>query len=82
MLIIPIIYIFLDVIVKVDKANPWVLLIVTPLNQKVQKLQSSSEIIFPDTSSSCDVSMASVNVIVSATKGGAVPISNWCINNK
>lgn len=74
MLFIPILHIFVGITVKVDKANPWVILIVTPLNQRVQQLQSSSEIIFLDSSSSCDVSMASVTVILTATKGGAVPI--------
>ncbi|KAF0725292.1 Uncharacterized protein FWK35_00032336, partial [Aphis craccivora] len=63
-----------SVIVKINKATPWVVLIVTSLNQRAQKLQSSSEIIFLDSSSSCDVSMASVTVILTATKGGAVPI--------
>jgi len=57
-----------------DKTDPWVVLVVTPLNERAQKLKNRSEIIFMDSTSSCDVSMASVTVLLTATKGGAVPI--------
>ncbi|CAI6377696.1 unnamed protein product [Macrosiphum euphorbiae] len=60
--------------VVMDKTDPWVVLVVTPLNERAQKLKNSSEIIFMDSTSSCDVSMASVTVLLTATKGGAVPI--------
>lgn len=56
-----------------DKTDPWVVLVVTPLNERAQ-LKNSSEIIFMDSTSICDVSMASVTVLLTATKGGAVPI--------
>lgn len=57
-----------------DKASPWVVLVVTPLNERAQKLSSNSEIIFIDSTSSCDVSMATVILILTATKGGAVQL--------
>jgi len=57
-----------------DKTDPWVVLVVTPLNERAQKLKNSSEIIFMDSTSSCDVSMASVTVLLTDTKRGAMPI--------
>lgn len=50
-----------------DKNDPWVVLIITPLNERAQQIQSSREVIFIDSSSSCDVSMASVTVMLTAT---------------
>ncbi|KAL5238288.1 hypothetical protein ACI65C_005698 [Semiaphis heraclei] len=60
--------------VVMDKTDPWVVLVVTPLNERAQKLKNSSEIIFMDSTSSCDVSMASITVFLTATKSGAVTI--------
>ncbi|KAL4127393.1 hypothetical protein QTP88_011564 [Uroleucon formosanum] len=66
--------------VVMDKADPWVVLVVIPLNERVQKLKNSFEIIFMGSTSSSDVSMASVTVLLTATKGGAVPI--WVLIHK
>lgn len=51
------------------------MLVVTPLMKRNQRLPCSSEIIFIDSTSSCESTYSSITPILSATPGGAVPIA-------
>lgn len=54
-----------------DKTDPWIVIVVTLLNERSQKLKNSSEIIFMDSTSRYDMSMTTVTVLLTAIKGGA-----------
>ncbi|KAH9367268.1 hypothetical protein HPB48_013609 [Haemaphysalis longicornis] len=53
----------------------WAVLIATPIMQRAQSLESARNIIFVDTTSSCDVDKNAATILLTATKGGAVPIA-------
>jgi hypothetical protein len=49
-------------------------LVVTDVMKRAQAMSCSKEIIFIDSSSSCDSTAATVTVLLTATSAGAVPI--------
>lgn len=53
----------------------WAVLVVTPIMRRAQHLESSQEIIFVDSTASCDVTKSTATVMLTATKAGAVPIA-------
>ena len=55
--------------------NPTVVLVVTDIMKRAQALQSSKEIIFVDSTSSCDSTRVNVAQLLTATKAGAMPIA-------
>lgn len=65
-----------------DKDNPslWGAMIVTPLMDRVQRSPVASEIIFIDTTSSCDTTECSLTLILAACAAGAVPLA-ICLHN-
>lgn len=53
----------------------WVVLVATPIMRRAQLLNAATEIIFIDSTSSCDASRSTVTVLLAATNAGAVPIA-------
>ncbi|KAH7936586.1 hypothetical protein HPB49_001562 [Dermacentor silvarum] len=53
----------------------WVVLVVTPIMKRTQELSAASEIIFIDSTSSCDASHSTLTVLLTATNAGAVPVA-------
>nr|XP_037279999.1 uncharacterized protein LOC119172965 [Rhipicephalus microplus] len=53
----------------------WVVLVATPIMRRAQLLNAAKEIIFIDSTSSCDTSRSTVTVLLAATNAGAVPIA-------
>lgn len=50
------------------------MLVVTGVMKRAHKLESSSDIIFVDSTASCESSGSSLTILLTATKVGAVPI--------
>lgn len=51
------------------------MLVATPIMQRAQSLESARNIIFVDSTSSCDVDKSAATILLTATKGGAVPVA-------
>ncbi|XP_065306334.1 uncharacterized protein [Dermacentor albipictus] len=60
---------------KSKDGNCWAVLVVTRIMQRTQGLEAASEIIFLDSTASCDESQATVTVVLTATPVGAIPIA-------
>ncbi|GFV26910.1 uncharacterized protein TNCV_1753691 [Trichonephila clavipes] len=54
--------------VKVHEDHLWAVLLVTPLMKRNHHLFSSKEIIFIDSTSSCEASSSTITILLSATK--------------
>ena len=61
--------------VDVEDGILWSVVIVTPTMKRTHSAMEASEIVFCDTSSSCDSSLTAVTVMLMATKAGAVPLA-------
>ncbi|XP_075524796.1 uncharacterized protein LOC142557087 [Dermacentor variabilis] len=57
-----------------EDSGSWAVLVVTAVMQRAQLLESSSETIFIDSTTSCDTTHSTVTVMMTATAAGAVPI--------
>ncbi|XP_077548927.1 uncharacterized protein LOC144162321 [Haemaphysalis longicornis] len=53
----------------------WAVLVATPIMRRAQQLHTARELIFVDSTSSCDATHATVTVLLAATSAGAVPIA-------
>ncbi|KAL1426230.1 hypothetical protein MTO96_018355 [Rhipicephalus appendiculatus] len=53
----------------------WAVVVVTPIMQRAQNLELAREIIFVDSTASCDTTRCTVTVVLTATKAGAVPLA-------
>lgn len=58
-----------------EDSNTWAVLVVTPMMRRCQQLEASREVIFIDSTSSCDATQSTLTVVLAATKAGAVPIA-------
>ncbi|GFR01670.1 SWIM-type domain-containing protein [Trichonephila clavata] len=61
--------------VKFHDDHLWAVLLVTPLMKKNHPLSSSKEIIFIDSTASCETSSSTITIMLSATKVGALPLA-------
>lgn len=61
------------VVLRVER--PWAVMVSTPVMKRAQKSFFSKNIIFVDTSASCDSSSSNVTLMLTATKAGAVPVA-------
>ncbi|GFU19463.1 SWIM-type domain-containing protein [Trichonephila clavipes] len=61
--------------VKVHEDHLWAVLLVTPLMKRNHHLFSSKEIIFINSTSSCEVSSSTITILLSATKVGTLPLA-------
>ncbi|CAI6354836.1 unnamed protein product [Macrosiphum euphorbiae] len=57
-----------------EKSN-WAVLVSTSVMKRAQMLSSSKEVIFCDSSSSCDILKTIITILLTVTKAGAVPIA-------
>ncbi|GFY45186.1 hypothetical protein TNIN_343691, partial [Trichonephila inaurata madagascariensis] len=64
--------------VKVQEDHLWAVLLVTPLMKRNHPLSSSKEIIFFDSTSSCEASSSIVTILLSATKVGELCCLQLC----
>lgn len=64
----------LGISVYVNEDTPWVILVTTQIMKRAQLLSTSREIIFCDSSSSCDTLETMITILLTATKAGAVPL--------
>ncbi|KAL3175776.1 hypothetical protein MRX96_000963 [Rhipicephalus microplus] len=55
--------------------DSWVAVVVTPIMQRAQRLESAQDVIFVDSTSSCDTEGNTATVLLTATKAGAVPVA-------
>ncbi|KAL1420501.1 hypothetical protein MTO96_004535 [Rhipicephalus appendiculatus] len=53
----------------------WVVLVATPIMRRAQQLIAAREVLFIDSTSSCDASHSTLTVLLAATNAGAVPIA-------
>ncbi|KAL3175787.1 hypothetical protein MRX96_000973 [Rhipicephalus microplus] len=51
----------------------WAVLVITPIMRRAQQLESARDIIFVDSTASCDETKSNVTVLLTAIKAGAVP---------
>ncbi len=65
----------LGVTVVVREESPWAILIVTPVMRRTHDLFWSKNIVFVDTSSTCDSTSSNVTLMLTATKAGAIPMA-------
>ncbi|KAK3913541.1 Ftsk domain-containing protein YdcQ [Frankliniella fusca] len=63
------------VTVVVREESPWAILIVTPVMRRTHDLFWSKNIVFVDTSSTCDSTSSNVTLMLTATKAGAIPMA-------
>lgn len=61
--------------VRYIRGESWVVILVTPVMKRVQLLDSSKEMIFVDTTCSCEISSSSLTIFLAATKAGAIPVA-------
>lgn len=61
--------------VKICDTEPWSVIIITAVMQRVQLLESSKEIIFVDSTCSCEATSTSITLFMTATKVGALPLA-------
>jgi len=54
--------------------NPFIVTVVTPIMKRANQKKSSSEIIFIDSSGSCDQSGSCVTFVFGSTKSGGIPL--------
>ncbi|KAL4091845.1 hypothetical protein QTP88_026461 [Uroleucon formosanum] len=59
----------------IHEEKPWAVLVVTPLMKRVQHLSSSKELIFCDSTSSCDTMETTLTTVLAVSNTGAVPIA-------
>ncbi|KAH7948385.1 hypothetical protein HPB52_021092 [Rhipicephalus sanguineus] len=60
---------------RTDDGQFWVVLVVTPIMRRAQQLKAASEMVFIDSTSSCDASHSTLTVLLTATNAGAIPIA-------
>lgn len=58
-----------------DSSTCWAVLVVTPIMQRAQALDVAGDIVFIDSTSSCDTTRCTVTVVLVATSAGAVPVA-------
>ncbi|KAH8028364.1 hypothetical protein HPB51_016187 [Rhipicephalus microplus] len=53
----------------------WAVVVVTPIMRRAHNLELAREIVFVDSTASCDTTKCTVTVVLTATKAGAVPLA-------
>jgi len=61
--------------VRLSADKPWCVLVVTDVMTRAQTLYTADEIVFIDSSSSCDVTQSTVTMVLVASKAGAIPLA-------
>lgn len=68
-------FIILGVTIKILKETLWAVLIVTPIMKRMHLMTCSSELIFIDSTSSCEATQSTLTVMLAVTKAGAIPVA-------
>ncbi|XP_077526050.1 uncharacterized protein LOC144137905 [Haemaphysalis longicornis] len=58
-----------------DSSTCWAVLVATPIMQRAQALDVARDIVFIDSTSSCDTTRCTVTLVLVATSAGAIPIA-------
>ena len=66
---------FLGITVCIQKELPWAVLIVSSIMRRAHDLLSSKELIFIDTTASCDTLQTNITQVLTVTKAGAVQLA-------
>jgi hypothetical protein len=64
-----------DGVIVLINENPFAVVIITPIMQRVHGLKSSAEISFVDSTSTCDVENHSITFMLAKTCVGAAPLA-------
>ncbi|KAH7955399.1 hypothetical protein HPB52_000821 [Rhipicephalus sanguineus] len=64
-----------DVCTRSLSSDCWAVLVVTPIMRRAQHLESARNVIFVDSTSSCDADGSTATVLLTSTKAGAVPVA-------
>lgn len=67
---------------KTEDESRWCVTVVTPIMKRAQALMESKEIIFVDSTSSCDSEQTTITLVLTATKGGGIPIAALLHNHQ
>jgi len=59
----------------VSANKPWCVLVVTDVMKRAHSLYTADELVFIDSSSSCDVTQSTVTMVLVASKAGAIPVA-------
>jgi len=59
----------------VREKGPWCVLVVTELMRRTQTLPVADELVFIDSSSSCDATHSTVTTVLVASQAGALPVA-------
>ena len=62
-----------SVVIKAER--PWCVLVATELMRRVQHLATADELIFIDSSCSCDATQTTVTTVLTASQAGALPLA-------
>lgn len=60
---------------KSEDGTCWAVLVVTPIMRRTQGLDTARQIVFLDSTASCDESQSTVTVVLTATPAGAIPLA-------
>lgn len=62
-------------VVKIHEQHPWSVIVVTEVMKRLHNLTASKEIIFVDSTSSCESTGTTVTIFLAGTKVGALPLA-------
>jgi len=64
--------------VLLSATKPWCVLVVTDVMRRAQTLYTADELVFIDSSCSCDVTQSTVTMVLVASKAGPFPLQCCC----
>lgn len=59
----------------VHRESPWAVVLVTEVMKRTHALTTADELVFIDSSTSCDVTHSTVTTLLTASKAGALPLA-------
>jgi len=68
-------YLFLGTEIIINQNKPWCVLVVTGVMTRAQSLPTADELVFIDSSSSCDATQSTVTTVLVASTAGAIPVA-------
>ena len=66
---------FTGISLTVSENRPYIILLVTPMMQRIQQMPTAADIVFVDSTTSSDVTRAVITIFLVGTKVGAIPIA-------
>lgn len=68
-------YLYLGTTIKLQEGESWVVVLVTSVMKRTQMLDAAKEMVFVDSTCSCEASSATMTILLAATKVGALPLA-------